>query len=176
MIVRVAAAALVAFLVALGVGWLQPGPPVAPLVVGRNGAAVPSVLLARPDQPTAAALDDLADQLGSGPATAASAAIDPDNLPPPPPAPPPPAPDIAPIFRRQVSAVIDQGSDGLAVLLRNSGGEGGASRLLKLGDRFDGGWRLIGLSSNEAVLQRGRETRRVSLFGAPPAGGVEIVG
>ncbi|HEY5411074.1 MAG TPA: hypothetical protein VIJ94_10155 [Caulobacteraceae bacterium] len=159
---RVLALPLLIALVALAVGWMAPGQPAVPLSVTRYGREPAMQVLQRPDEATIDALPDLTDTLAD-PAKPA-AGPDPDAMAARPP-PPPPPPDIAPIFRRQVTAILDEDGQGLAVMLRDPAQDAGQSRLLKVGDKFDHQWRLAGLTTDEAVLQNGRELRRVPLYG-----------
>ena len=153
-------------LIALLTGWAIPGQPAAPLSVTRYPHNTPTELLARPDEATGAALPDLTTALSGMMAPKTVSA--PEGAPPPKyrPPPPPPPPDVALVFRRQVSAVIDQGAAGLAVLVVDSTGEVRQSRLLRIGDSFAGGWRLAGLTMDEATLRKGDQQKRVPLYGA----------
>ena len=154
---------LLTAVLAIGIGWIWPGRPPSPLSVTRYGRTGPPAALSRPDEGTVADLPDLIDQL-SGPSPAPTSG-DPDTHEQRPPPHLPPPPDERLIFRRQVTAVINEGSQGLAVMLRDPTNGTDQSRLLKIGDRFDGQWRLQGLTTDEAVLQNGAEVIRVPLYG-----------
>jgi hypothetical protein len=62
---------------------------------------------------------------------------------------------VALVFRREVTAIVNQGREGLAVLVVEASVDGRRSRLLKVGDEFADGWRIAALSSAEAVLAKG---------------------
>jgi hypothetical protein len=163
-------ALLFAVLTAFLVGYRAPGVPAEPLGLSRFPRAAASRLLVRPNETTLAALDDLQiDVVAHG---AAVPDLNPaetqgDPLPPPEaPATPPPPPDIALVFRHRLTAIVDQGPAGLAALMLDSSQEARAPRLVRPGDVFEGRWRLEALTSSEAVLRDGRQTRRVPFYGA----------
>lgn len=160
---RALAIPLLAVALALAVGWAAPGLPPPPISVASRPHAQALIALPRPDEATAAAVRDLTGELGGAPPAPQGDVDAPPPRAAPPPSPPPP--DVVVSFRRQVTAVIDQGPGGLAVLMRDSSDEATQSRLLKLGDRFGDGWRLAGLTMDGAVLQKGRELRRVPFYG-----------
>jgi hypothetical protein len=90
---------------------------------------------------------------------------------------PPPGPTVmaaAPMhdagldFRRQASAIVRLRDQSLAVLLAAAPGR--PSRLLRVGEAFDGRWRLAALSMDAAVLGDGVTQERVPLFGNPAGG------
>ncbi len=166
---QAAALLLAAGVAALAAGWAAPGRPPEPVSVTRFAQGQPSQVLPRPDEASAEALGDLADKLEGAEPAAAGPDEGGDPAPPPGPA-PPPEPDIALVFRSQVSAIINRGPDGLAVVLREQAVDGGRSRLLRVGDSFEGGWRLAGLTMDEAVLRRGREEKRAPLYGSADGG------
>lgn len=156
------ALAVLAGLGAFAVGWSTGRPPADLLAVRRMSAERPMAMLPNPNEASASALDGLASALGPSP---------------PPPRPEgepvrlapvkPPEPDVAGIFRRQLTAVVAQGPDGkLAALLSDEG----PARMLKPGDVFMAGWRLASLTMGEAVLGRGRERKVISLFDPNAAG------
>ena len=173
-----AALALVfAILTAFLVGYRAPGAPETPLGLSRFPHAAAWGQLIRPNDATHAALDGLQIDVVAhgGPAAGVdSAAFQGDPPPPPeaPPAPPPPPPappDIALIFRHRLNAIVDQGPAGLAALMTDPSQEGRGVKLVRPGDLFEGRWRLTELTSSEAVLRDGRQTRRVAFYG--PMGG-----
>jgi hypothetical protein len=157
----VAAAAL-----AMGLGWLAPGRPAAPVTVTR----VQPIRSSEPLQPPseAEALDVLAGYLVDPPASNSPAGGDPSPHPQriraPKPPPPPPPPDVALVFRREVTAIVNQGGQGLAVLVVDASDEGRRSRLLKVGDEFADGWRIATLSSAQAVLAKGDRQKIASFY------------
>ncbi|MEI9964274.1 MAG: hypothetical protein WDM92_05825 [Caulobacteraceae bacterium] len=162
-----------------GLGWVAPGRPAVPVNILR---AQPARSL-EPLQPPLEdeALDVLADYLVDPPAPAAADGGDPSPAAaraaprPPPPPPPPPPPDVAVTFRRGVSAIVNQGREGLAVLVVDSAVDGRRSRLLRVGDEFADGWRIAALSSDEAVLAKGDvQEARASLLGSGPARGCAL--
>ena len=171
-----AALALVfAILTAFLVGYRAPGAPDERLGLSRYPHAASARQLVRPNETTSAALDGFQLEViaHGGPAGEASAQIEGDPPPPveaaPPPPPPPPPPDIALVFRHRLAAIVDQGPSGLAALMSDPSAEGRGTRLVRPGDLFEGRWRLVELTSNNAVLRDGRQTRRVSFYG--PVGG-----
>jgi len=168
-----AAIALVfAILTAFLVGYRAPGAPDAPMGLSRFPHAAASRQLVRPNETTRAALDGFQiDVVTHGaPASVDSALFQGDPPPPveaaPPPPPPPPAPDIALVFRLRLNAIVDQGPAGLAALMTDPSQEARGTRLVRPGDIFEGRWRLVELTSNEAMLRDGRQTRRVAFYGA----------
>lgn len=159
-----------AVLTAFLVGYRAPGAPAGPLGLSRFPHAAASRLLVRPNEATLAALNDF--QVDLVPHGAVGPDLDPveaqgDPLPPtePPTAPPPP-PDIALVFRHRLTAIVDQGPAGLAALVLDPSQEARGTRLVRPGDIFEGRWRLEALTSSEAVLRDGRQTRRVAFYGA----------
>lgn len=163
-------ALIFAVLTAFLVGYRAPGAPAEPLGLSRFPRAAASRLLVRPNDVTLAALDDFQVDLVAPGATGPD--LDPvaaqgDPVPPPetPAVAPPPPPDIALIFRRRLTAVVDQGPAGLAALVLDPSQEARATRLVRPGDIFEGPWRLETLTSSEAVLRDGRQTRRVAFYG-----------
>jgi hypothetical protein len=151
--------------VALAIGWNAPGRPTPPLSVTRYPRIAEASSLSRPNEDMDVAVAALRDDLG--PDAAAASARAPSR---PryirvqrPPAPPPM--DEALVFRRQVAAVVNLDGSGLAVLLANRPGDEQGPRLLKLGDLFDGRWRIVALSMDEVVLQDGTTEKRAPLFG-----------
>lgn len=156
-----------AVLIACLMGWLvNPEARVANLPVVSARLAVPSV-----PQP--------------GASLGASAAyfnqIHPPPLPPPKPAPPLkpaplPKPDIRVVFRREVSAVVEEaptpgGAKTYAVVLISQRPSVTHFRRLHVGDAFDDGWRLAALTPQAAELKRKAETAVIGFYGplaAPP--------
>ena len=170
-----ALALIFAILTAFLVGYRAPAAPSEPLGLTRFPRAGASGLPVRPNDAASAALSDFQiDIVARGGATGP---VDPlaGFDPPPPPseeapaaaAPPPPAPpDIALVFRHRLTAIVDQGPGGLAALMLDPSQEGRGTRLLRPGEIFEGRWRLVELTSSEAVLRDGRQTRRVAFYGA----------
>lgn len=156
--------AALATLLALALGWATGRPPSQPLTVTRVSAERPLQMLPNPNEGPQASLDAFAQALGSSPAPPRPVG---EGAPPPRPA-PPPEPDVASIFRRQLTAVVEAPDGRLAVLLADEG----ASRLLKPGQDFMLGWKLQRVEMNQVVLARGRERKAIALFdvrGGPPA-------
>lgn len=150
-----AATAVLAGLLAFAVGWMT-GHPVSGLVVARRAASErPLAMLPNPSEASAASLDGLAAALGPSPpppkAVDEAAVIKPAA---------PPEPDVAGIFRRQLTAVVAQGDGKLAALLSDEG----PARMLKPGQVFMAGWKLTSLTMGEAVLGRGHERKTIALF------------
>ena len=152
---------------ALLAGWAMPDAPPAPSLALTHPRPQPAADMRRPGGDMLFALDGLRGELepeqtpGRDPALRRQIVYRP--LPPPPPTPP----DVALAFRREVSAVVRTPGQGLAVLLVQPGQR---SRLLRPGDLFDDRWRLLTLTSSEAVLGDGVSERRVALFGGAPGG------
>lgn len=169
-----AAIALVfAILTAFLVGYRAPGAPAEPIGLSRFPHAAASHQLVRPNETTIAALDGFQIDViahGAPAGDAAASLLQGDPVPPPEaapaPPPPPPAPDIALIFRHRLNAIVDQGPAGLAALMTDPSQEARGTRLVRPGDIFEGRWKLVELTSNAAVLRDGRQTRRVSFYGA----------
>jgi len=170
-----------AMLTAFVVGYRAPGLPDAPMALTRFPRAGTAVIPTRPNDTAGAALADLRIDLAArGGAYGGSISnIEGDPPPPPqseaaegpPPPPPPPPPDVAMVFRRRLTAVVDQGPAGLAVLLSDPSAEGRGTRLLRPGEVFEGRWRLAALTSSEATLRDGRQSRRVPFYDAVGAPG-----
>lgn len=166
-----AIAMVFAILTAFLVGYRAPGAPAEPMGLSRFPHAA-SRQLVRPNEATVAALDGFQIDViaHGGPATSDPSLFQGDLPPPveaaPPPPPPPPLPDIALVFRHRLNAIVDQGPAGLAALMTDPSQEGRGTRLVRPGDIFEGRWRLVELTSNEAVLRDGRQTRRVAFYGA----------
>jgi hypothetical protein len=82
--------------------------------------------------------------------------------PPPPPAPKPadpPPPDVAVTFRRDVRALAPE--EGRVMLA--------GARSLKLGDKYQDGWKLAEVTSRTATLKKGKAQRTVDFFQPDPA-------
>ena len=170
-----AALALVfAILTAFLVGYRAPGAPDEPMGLSRFPHAAASRQLVRPNEATVAALDGFQIEVAAHGAVVGGTTPVPfegDPPPPPeepvaPPPPPPPPPDIALVFRHRLNAIVDQGPAGLAALMTDPSQEGRGTRLVRPGDIFEGRWRLVELTSSAAVLRDGRQTRRVTFYGA----------
>jgi hypothetical protein len=167
-------ALIFAVLTAFLVGYRVPGAPAEPLGLSRFPRTAASGLLVRPNDATLAALDDFqVDIVAHGatgrdpnPVEAQGDPIPPPETPAASPPPPPPPPDIALVFRHRLAAIVDQGPAGLAALVLDPSQEARATRLVRPGDIFEGPWRLETLTSSEAVLRDGRQTRRVAFYGA----------
>lgn len=78
---------------------------------------------------------------------------------------PPPEPDVALLFRRDVTAVLEE--RGRAVVVIVDAAAKGGRRTLRVGARYRDGWRVKTISAAHVELRRGRQTRRIDLF-APP--------
>jgi hypothetical protein len=152
---------------ALLVGWVAPDAPPAPSLALTHPRPQPTAVLRRPGGDMLFALDGLRGELGPDQAPGADRPLRRRVVYRPPP--PPPPPDVALVFRRQVSAVVRTPGQGLAVLLAQPGRR---ARLLRPGDLFDDRWRVVSLSSSEAVLGDGVAERRVALFSG--AGGAMV--
>lgn len=140
---------------AFAIGWATGHPPAELLAVRRVSAERPMAMLPNPNEASVASLDGLAAALGPSPPPprpeGEAAHVAPAK---------PPEPDVAGIFRRQLTAVVS-GSDGkLAALLSDEG----PARMLKPGQQFMLGWKLTSLSMGEAVLGRGRDRKTIALF------------
>jgi len=164
LVVLSASGIVAALAVAFAIGWNLPGRPTPPLSVTRYPRIAEAAPLRQPNEDMASAVEALRDDLGPDIAAGgAQAASHPRYVRlQRPPAPPPI--DEALVFRRQVAAVVKLDGQGLAVLLANPGGDA-PGRLLKVGDLFDGRWRIAALSMDEVVLQDGTVEKRVPLYG-----------
>ena len=164
-------AVIFAILVAFTVGYRAPGEPPQPLGLTRFPRGASMADLSRPNERAAAALSDFQIDLATPAPLSDEGLSTLGSDPPPPPdmteTPPvpvaPPPPDVAVVFRARLSALVTQGDGGLAALIANPEGR---SRLLRVGDAFDGTWRLEALTSNDAVLWDGRHRRHVTFYGA----------
>lgn len=165
-------AMIFAILTAFLVGYRAPGAPAEPMGLTRFPHAAAGRQLVRPNETTSAALDGFQIDVithgapVSGDTSNLAQGDPPPEAAPPPPPPPPPAPDIALVFRHRLNAIVDQGPTGLAALMADPSQEGHGTRLVRPGDIFEGRWRLIELTSSAAVLRDGRQTRRVTFYGA----------
>jgi hypothetical protein len=77
----------------------------------------------------------------------------------------PPPEDVSIQFRRQVTAVLTNGEPHVVL----AGG-----RKIGRGEVYQDGWRLRDISSQTAVLAKGRETRSINLFSAPPVQPIQL--
>jgi hypothetical protein len=77
----------------------------------------------------------------------------------------PPPEDVSIQFRREVTAVLTNGEPHIVL----AGG-----RRIGRGEVYQDGWRLRDVSAQRAVLAKGRETRSIDLFSAPPLQPVQI--
>jgi hypothetical protein len=71
----------------------------------------------------------------------------------------PPPEDVSIRFRRDVTAVLTNGEPHIVL----AGG-----RRIGRGEVYSDGWRVRDISSQRATLAKGRETRSIDLFSAPP--------
>ncbi|KRA65823.1 hypothetical protein ASD79_00630 [Caulobacter sp. Root655] len=159
--------------VAVLTGWTWPGSPPAPLRVTRHVRPAPALVLTSANGDTLSSLTEAELDI-AGAAPPSPSAGDPVDAelalaPAPPPPPLPPPPPVEAVFRRQVSAVVDEGAGRMAVLLVETGEETRQTRVLRPGDLFVGRWRLAALSSDGAVLEDGKQRRRVSFYDATTA-------
>lgn len=77
----------------------------------------------------------------------------------------PPPEDISIRFRREVSAIMTNGEPHIIL----AGG-----RRVGRGEVYQDGWRVRDISAQTAVLAKGRETRSINLFSAPPMQPVQL--
>lgn len=77
----------------------------------------------------------------------------------------PPPEDVSIRFRREVSAVMTNGEPHIIL----AGG-----RRVGRGDLYQDGWRVRDISAQTAILAKGRETRSINLFSAPPMQPVQL--
>jgi hypothetical protein len=77
----------------------------------------------------------------------------------------PPAPDIAQLFRRDLTA-IEQGSGPAQALIVDYAQPSGRRRL-RVGDIYQDGWRIARIAPQQIELRRRRETRSVAVFEMP---------
>lgn len=78
----------------------------------------------------------------------------------------PPPLDIAFLFRRDLTA-IERRPDGLQVWIVDFYADNGR-RALRVGDIYQDGWRVSGISPQTIELRRRRETRVISAFAPAP--------
>jgi hypothetical protein len=124
---------------------------------------VNSPIIVRPGTGAAEAVRYLAGVTAAPVVTAAAAPSTPAPAAPVPMGPPPE--DISIQFRRQVSAVLTEGEPHIVL----AGG-----RKIGRGDLYQDGWRVRDISAQTAVLAKGRETRNINLFSAPPLQPVQL--
>jgi hypothetical protein len=79
----------------------------------------------------------------------------------------PPPPDIAVLFRRDLTAIEQRAEGPLAWIVDFTQPNG--RRSLRPGDVYQDGWRVSTVSEQVIELRRRRETRRVAVFTPPPA-------
>lgn len=79
--------------------------------------------------------------------------------------PPAPRPDIAEVFRRELSAVVTEDSGQPAVVLATEGG----FKRIAVGGVYREGWRVQEIAPDAVKLVRRREVRRVAVMGDYPA-------
>ena len=77
----------------------------------------------------------------------------------------PPAPDIARLFRRDLTAIEQTG--GVAQALIVDYAEPSGRRRLRAGDIYQDGWRIARITPQQIELRRRRETRSVAVFEIP---------
>jgi hypothetical protein len=107
-----------------------------------------------------------------GPASYFANLHPPPPPPPPPPKPaPPPEPDIATLFRRDVGAILP----GPAILVVVSDAGHRTTRVLKVGELYDKGWRISAINRHSATLRRGNEQRLIDFFVSKPQGPSQLV-
>lgn len=75
---------------------------------------------------------------------------------------PPPAPDIAELFRRDLTAVVAEAGTRVVVVI----GEDRTPRRLAEGAIYRDGWRLVSIGAGEVVLRRRGEMRRIETMRA----------
>jgi hypothetical protein len=148
------------------VGWWSPDAPIPPEVVPTR-ARPPLEPLERPNEVTSGSLAYLRDMMPPPPAPVSTEPPKPKAPPPKPPPPPAPPPDIAVVFRQQVTALVRDPENGrLSVLLVEGGGPNRQVTRVGLGDAWRDGWRISALTTTSAVLRKGSEERKVSLYGS----------
>jgi hypothetical protein len=85
-----------------------------------------------------------------------------------------PSIDIAARFQRELTAVV--GSEDGVVLWMADPASPTHQRRVRAGERFRDGWWVATIDDQFVVLQRGKERRRVAIFGDEPGPEVAIVG
>jgi hypothetical protein len=78
----------------------------------------------------------------------------------------PPAPDIATLFRRDLTA-IEHGTRGAHALIVDYAEPSGRRRL-RVGDVYQDGWRIARVDAQRIELRRRREVREVAVFELAP--------
>lgn len=79
----------------------------------------------------------------------------------------PPPPDVAILFRRDLTAVEQR--DGRPVVWIVDTRQSFGRRALALGDVYQDGWRVARITAQSVELRRRRETRTISVFASPLA-------
>ncbi|ANP45714.1 hypothetical protein [Candidatus Viadribacter manganicus] len=77
----------------------------------------------------------------------------------------PPAPDIALLFRRDLTAIEAQGEAAIVYVV--DGAWSRQRRALRVGDIYRDGWRVSAISAQRVQLRRRREIRSVEAFALP---------
>jgi hypothetical protein len=79
---------------------------------------------------------------------------------------PPPPPDIAHLFRRDLTAIETRGDGAIVWIVDFTQPYG--RRGLRVGDTYQDGWRVAAIELQAIVLRRRRESRRVEAFPLAP--------
>lgn len=132
----------------LGIGWLTAPAPEA----DANAAGGDVAALARAGEDAGQAAERLR-RLGLAPVAEAEPAA-------------PPPPDIALLFRRDLTAIEERANGRLVWIIDNTQPFG--RRALRVGDVYQDGWRVRRIQPQMVELRRRREVRRVEAFAAPP--------
>ena len=77
----------------------------------------------------------------------------------------PPPPDVAMLFRRDLTAIEDR-TNGRQVLLVDAM-RPYQRRVLRVGDVYQDGWRVARIEPQSVVLRRRREVRTIDVFALP---------
>lgn len=78
---------------------------------------------------------------------------------------PPPPPDIAILFRRDLTAIEDRGAGRVVWIVDYS--QTHQRRALRIGDVYQNGWRVSRIGAQSVELRRRREVRSVDAFALP---------
>ncbi|MEQ1809077.1 MAG: hypothetical protein ABL889_04070 [Terricaulis sp.] len=129
----------------LGVGWLTaPMPNVSATTAAQPPALVHASVEARDAR-------QRLDRLGLAPQPVVEA--------------PPPPPDIAILFRRDLTAIEDRGAGRVVWIVDYA--QTHQRRALRIGDVYQDGWRVSRIGAQSVELRRRREVRSVDAFALP---------
>jgi hypothetical protein len=129
----------------LGLGWFA-----APVPEASPSARLDVPAIAHASVETGAARERLAD-LGLVPPPQVEVA--------------PPPPDVAVLFRRDLTAIEERGATRVAWIVDHA--QMNQRRALRVGDIYQGGWRVARIAPQAIELRRRREVRTIDAFALP---------